>query len=199
VSPVRRNSGPADWGNSWSLAPVGACVIFKTMIGISIFSRSSELVLPNDALLAVRLALDAILERIRCFRQQANDFEACPFHVFLMPIRRKGDRLTNCKFVAQPTAFVGQLAGPSSGPGCINRFRRDPSAETATTSKSGATSRNSVARTRNSTATAEKSVNPLDLQESLRSGTHCMTCDDPCRNTKETRPGPICRRWGRTT
>jgi hypothetical protein len=95
----------------------------------------------------------------------------------------------------QPTAFVGQLAGPSSGPGCINRFRRDPSAETATTSKSGATSRNSVARTRNSTATAEKSVNPLDLQESLRSGTHCMTCDDPCRNTEETRPGPICRRW----
>ena len=30
----------------------------------------------------------------------------------------------------QPTAFVGQLAGLSSGPGCINRFRRDPSAET---------------------------------------------------------------------
>jgi hypothetical protein len=22
-----------------------------------------------------------------------------------------------------------------------------------------------------------------------------MICDDPCRNTEETRPGPICRRW----
>jgi hypothetical protein len=48
---------------------------------------------------AVRLAFDTILERIRCFGQQANDLEARPFRVFLMPIRRKGDCLTNRELV----------------------------------------------------------------------------------------------------
>jgi hypothetical protein len=60
---------------------------------------SGELVFPNDALVAVCFAFDTILERIRCFRQQANDFEARPFRMFLMPIRRKENRLTNRKFV----------------------------------------------------------------------------------------------------
>ena len=61
--------------------------------------RSCKLVFPNDALVPVGLAFDAVLERLPCFGEQANDLEEPPFCVFLTPVRRKPHCLANRKFM----------------------------------------------------------------------------------------------------
>ena len=62
--------------------------------------RSCKLIFPNDALVPVGLAFNAVLEHVRCLGEQANDFEepslCC---VFLIPIRRKLHCLANRKFM----------------------------------------------------------------------------------------------------
>jgi hypothetical protein len=58
-----------------------------------------ELIFSDDALVAVGLAFNAVLEHIPCFGEQANDFEDPPFCVFLMPIRRIPHCLANGKFM----------------------------------------------------------------------------------------------------
>ena len=62
--------------------------------------RSCKLVFPDDALVPVGLAFDAVLECVPCFGEQANDFEEPSFCcVFLIPIRRKLHCLANRKFM----------------------------------------------------------------------------------------------------
>jgi hypothetical protein len=48
------------------------------MFGILIL-RSCELIFPDDALVTVGLALDAVLERAPCFGEQAHDLEEPAF------------------------------------------------------------------------------------------------------------------------
>jgi len=55
------------------------------------------LVFPNDALVAVSSAFDAILARLAGFREQANDLKEFASNVLLTPIGRKADRLANHK------------------------------------------------------------------------------------------------------
>jgi len=61
--------------------------------------RSCELIFPNDALVPIGLAFDAVLERVTCSGEQANNLEEPRFCVFLTPIRRKLHCLANCKFM----------------------------------------------------------------------------------------------------
>ena len=52
--------------------------------------RSCKLIFPNDVLVPVGLAFNAVLEHVPCLGEQANDFEEPSFCcVFLIPIRRK--------------------------------------------------------------------------------------------------------------
>ena len=67
------------------------------MVGIAL--PSSELVFPDHALVAVGFTFDAVLKHVPCFGELANDFEESAFCVFLMPIRRKPDRLANRELV----------------------------------------------------------------------------------------------------
>jgi hypothetical protein len=67
------------------------------MVGIPL--RSCELVFPDDALVAVGLTFDAVLKHVPCFGELANDFEESAFCVFLIPARRKPDRLANRELV----------------------------------------------------------------------------------------------------
>jgi hypothetical protein len=59
----------------------------------------SELIFSDHALVTVSLALNAVLENVSCFGEQANDFEEPPFCVFLTWIRRKPNCLANRKFM----------------------------------------------------------------------------------------------------
>ena len=62
--------------------------------------RSCKLIFPNDALVPVGLAFNAVLEHVPCLGEQANDFEEPSFCcVFLIPIRRKLHCLANRKFM----------------------------------------------------------------------------------------------------
>jgi hypothetical protein len=61
-------------------------------------SRSCQLIFPDNALTAVRLAFYAVLDPIPCFGEQANDTEKLAPAVFLIPIGGKADRLANREF-----------------------------------------------------------------------------------------------------
>jgi len=74
-------------------------------------SRSRKLVFPNDALTSVRLAFEAVLGRVSCFGEQANDVEELASGVFLIPIGRKADRLTNRELMGRHrTSGIGGAA-----------------------------------------------------------------------------------------
>ena len=81
-------------------------------------SHFGKLVFPNDALTAVRLAFEAVLGRVSCFGEQANDIEELASGVFLIPIGRKADRLTNRELMGRHrTSGIGGAAAMVSKPG----------------------------------------------------------------------------------
>src|SRR5262249_32880564 len=113
ILPVMPASGPAVPGVCCRPVSDAGRVSFKAMIGTDLL-RSFKLVFPNDALVAVRLAFDAVLEYVPCFGEQANDLEERPLCVLLMRIGEKADRLAN-----------GELAGCH----CTSQCRVRPRAE----------------------------------------------------------------------
>jgi len=62
---------------------------------VGVHAAPGELVFPSDALVAVRLAFDAVLGRVCRFGEQANDLEELASDVLLTPIGRKADCLAN--------------------------------------------------------------------------------------------------------